>query len=60
MLGHVKVLTCILWLEVHEFYIDLDTLILESFCNEQELMKTNIKFFKGMPLHSWLDDPETE
>ena len=26
MLGHVKVLACGLWLEVAEFYIDLDTL----------------------------------
>ena len=61
MLGHVKVLACILWLEVMGFTLIRFLIIeyLEKICSEQEKMKTN-KSFQSVPLHRWLDDSETE
>ena len=50
MSGHVKILACFLWLNWAMWVLDWSgTLIsdcLDSFCNGQELMKTNIKVFK--------------
>ena len=62
MSGHVKILACILLLKV------MSTLLIRYFNNRlsrKVFMMTRIddnkhKSFKGMPLHCWLDDPETE
>ena len=48
MSGHVKVLACILWLEVMGFtlirYLVIEYLV--QVCNKEEKMKTNIKLLK--------------